>query len=32
MLKIDLKEIPIRDIVSSYLDAGNDGVTGYGGK
>lgn len=32
MLKIDLKEIPIRDIVKSYLDSGNDGVVGYDGK
>lgn len=32
MLKIDLKEIKIRDIVDSYLDSGIDGVTGYGGK
>ena len=32
MLKIDLKEIPIRDIVANYLDAGVDGVTGYNGK
>ena len=32
MLRIDLKEIAIRDIVDSYLDAGIDGVTGYGGK
>ena len=32
MLKIDLKEIQIRDIVDSYLDRGYDGVTGYHGK
>lgn len=32
MLKIDLKEIPIRDIVKSYLDSGNDGVVGYDGR
>lgn len=32
MLKIDLKEIPIREIVDSYLDLGVSGVTGYGGK
>ena len=32
MLKIDLKEIAIRDIVNSYLDSGVDGVLGYGGK
>ena len=32
MLKIELKEIPIRDIVDSYLDSGNDGVVGYHGK
>lgn len=32
MLKIDLKEISIREIVESYLDSGIDGVKGYGGK
>lgn len=32
MLKIDLLEIPIKDIVDSYLDAGITGVTGYHGK
>lgn len=32
MLKIELKEIPIRDIVAGYLDLGYDGVTGYNGK
>ena len=32
MLKIDLKEIYVRDIVKSYLDSGNDGVVGYDGK
>ena len=32
MLKIDLKEIPIRDIVAGYIDAGVDGVSGFGGK
>lgn len=32
MLKIELKEVPIRDIVDSYLDSGVDGVVGLGGK
>ena len=32
MLKIELKEIPIRDIVDGYLDLGYEGVTGYSGK
>lgn len=32
MLKIELKEIAIKDIVDSYLDTGITGVTGYGGK
>lgn len=32
MLKIDLREIKIKDIVDSYLDSGVDGVTGFGGK
>lgn len=32
MLKIELKEIAIRDIVDSYIDSGVDGVYGYGGK
>lgn len=32
MLKIKLEEITIRDIVSSYLDSGIDGIKGYFGK
>ena len=32
MLKIDLLEIPVRDIVDSYLDSGVAGITGYHGK
>lgn len=32
MLKIDLREIKIRDIVDSYLDSGESGVVGFGGK
>ena len=32
MLKIDLLEIPIKDIVDSYLDSGVTGITGYHGK
>ena len=32
MLKIELKEVAIRDIVAGYLDRGVDGVTGLNGK
>lgn len=32
MLKIDLIEVPIRDIVDSYLDSGVSGVKGFHGK
>ena len=32
MLKIDLLEIPVRDIVDSYVDSGISGVTGFHGK
>jgi hypothetical protein len=32
MLKIDLKEITIGEIVESYLDSGVDGIKGYHGK
>ena len=32
MLRIDLKEVTIREIVESYLDSGLNGVYGYNGK
>ncbi len=31
-MKIELKEIPIRDIVDGYIDNNEDGVFGYGGR
>lgn len=31
-MQIKLHEIPIREIVSNYLDSGDAGVVGYGGK
>ena len=31
-MKIDLKEITVRDLVKDYHDDGEDGVRGYGGK
>lgn len=31
-MKIELHEIPIRDVVHGYLDSAENGVTGYGGK
>ena len=31
-MKIELKEIAIRELVKDYRDSGNDGVLGYGGK
>jgi len=31
-MKIELHEIPIKDLVQNYIDAGEDGVTGYSGK
>ncbi len=31
-MKIELKEIPIRDIVDGYIDNDEDGVFGYGGR
>jgi len=31
-MKIELKQIAIRDVVRGYLDKGDEGVVGYGGK
>ncbi len=31
-MKIELKEIPIRDIYDGYVDSGEDGIVGFGGK
>ena len=31
-MKIELHEIPVRDVVSGYVDSAENGVVGYGGK
>lgn len=31
-MKIELHEIPVRDIVNGYIDSAENGVVGYGGK
>ncbi len=31
-MKIELKEITVRDLVEGYIDKGDEGVTGYSGK
>lgn len=31
-MKIELKNIKIRDVVNRYKDSGESGVVGYGGK
>ena len=31
-MKIELHEIPVRDLVAGYNDDGESGVTGYNGK
>ncbi len=31
-MDIQLKEIPIRDVVNGYKDSAENGVVGYGGK
>ena len=31
-MKIELKNIKIRDVVNGYKDSGESGVVGYGGK
>lgn len=31
-MKIELKEIPIREVVAGYIDSAEEGVTGYGGR
>ena len=31
-MKIELLDLTVREIVEDYEDAGEDGVTGYGGK
>ena len=31
-MKIELHEIPIRDVVEGYVDSAENGVVGYGGK
>ena len=31
-MKIELHEIPVRDIVAGYADSAENGVVGYGGK
>jgi hypothetical protein len=30
-MRIELKEITVRELIDGYLDSGNDGVIGYGG-
>ena len=31
-MKIELHEIPVRDVVAGYVDSAENGVVGYGGK
>ena len=31
-MKIELHEIPVRDVVNGYVDSAENGVVGYGGK
>lgn len=31
-MKIELQEIPVRDVVNGYIDSAENGVVGYGGK
>lgn len=31
-MKIELHEIPVRDVVNGYVDSAEEGVVGYGGK
>ncbi len=31
-MKIDLHEVPVRDVVAGYVDSAENGVVGYGGK
>ena len=31
-MEIELKQIPVRDVVNGYADSAENGVVGYGGK
>ena len=31
-MKIELHEIPVRDVVNGYVDSAENGVVGYGGR
>lgn len=31
-MKIELHEIPVRDVVAGYVDSAENGIVGYGGK